>query len=323
MPALVRGERGTRGDVATTRVCRARAPRAKPTPGRGLLVGTRIVDRNFKMPKEKLKFDDLVSLVHWRLNPPAAADRRKKRADFDDEAEPTESLPDRVKLPVTTVLPGMMQILAVQAPKYRLEIVKLIESQASRRRGGDRGPCPALALFDAEPEVRTAALGALKREAAAQYGSKLLEGLRYPWPVVAERAAEAIVALDRTGLVPRLVEFLDEPRSRRPDRGRGGDQVPRRSRGGEDQPSPQLHPVPRDVGPERFPQFARPDRSDPGHRRAAAADDVAGLLRSGTPIVIANETYLRQDFSVMLAVENADPWPKMQAASTSSSARAC
>jgi hypothetical protein len=48
------------------------------------------------------------------------------------------------------------------------------------------------------------------------YTDILVQGLRYPWPAVAQRAARAVVKLERADLVPELVAFLDEPDPRAP-----------------------------------------------------------------------------------------------------------
>ena len=57
---------------------------------------------------------------------------------------------------------------------------------------------------------------ALGKRPAKETDALLFAGLRYPWPVVAKNAAAVIVALKRTDLVPRLVDFLDEPDPRAP-----------------------------------------------------------------------------------------------------------
>ena len=73
-----------------------------------------------------------------------------------------------------------------------------------------------LAIFSAEDEVRQAALDALKVRRERDYTAILVQGLRYPLPVVARRAADVLVKLERTDLVTRLVDLLDEPDPRAP-----------------------------------------------------------------------------------------------------------
>ena len=43
-----------------------------------------------------------------------------------------------------------------------------------------------------------------------------MKGLRYPWPAVARRSADAVAKLGRTDLAPQLVALLDEPDPRAP-----------------------------------------------------------------------------------------------------------
>ena len=97
---------------------------------------------------------------------------------------------------------------------------------SGRRRGRDRrtGPDGPVRRRCRCPRVRS--LGAPVREPAAKYERKLLDGLRYPLPVVAERAAQAIVALDRVELAPKLVKLLDEPDPSAPrERDESGEKV--------------------------------------------------------------------------------------------------
>jgi hypothetical protein len=246
----------------------------------------------------QVEFNDIHRVVHMNLH-----HSRKK-----------SELPERSKLPASAVVPGMMQIFAVLEPKYRLQTIQLIESLPA----GDSVAVDALvrmALFDAEAEVRAAALHALQREAGSQYDPKLLEGLRYPWPIIAERAADAIVVLKRTELLPKLVDFLDEP----------------------DPAGPieiEEHGV-KTLAVREVVKFNHNKNCVLCHSTTPANNfgSIIGLtarippselklppltsLRyydeaSRFPTIHADETYLRQDFSLLLPVEKADPWPKMQ-----------
>ena len=60
-----------------------------------------------------------------------------------------------------------------------------------------------------DPDVRRAAVTALSRRPAREYDDALVAGLRYPWPAVADHAAEALVALDLRDAVPKLIVQLD------------------------------------------------------------------------------------------------------------------
>jgi len=132
--------------------------------------------------------------------------------------------------------------------------------------------------------------------------------LRHPWPVAAEHAAEALTALGDSNVVPQLRQLLDAP----------------------DPSLPVVIP-----GTGKLPQV--PELVRLNHLRScfvchaistSPLDKVRGLVptpgtqlplayyaeraRSSGPFVRADVTYLRQDFSVMLPVEKAQPWPSQQ-----------
>src|SRR5262245_5569429 len=65
------------------------------------------------------------------------------------------------------------------------------------------------ALFDLNAEVRLAAVVALLDRPVFEYEDVLIAGLRYPWAAAADQAAEALVALNLRGAVPKLVPLLD------------------------------------------------------------------------------------------------------------------
>ena len=76
------------------------------------------------------------------------------------------------------------------------------------------------AVFDLNPALRKIAQAALAKRPREEYQQVLLNGLRYPWPAVAEHAAEALVALGRREAVPDLVRLLDQPSPAAPIRRR-------------------------------------------------------------------------------------------------------
>ena len=73
-----------------------------------------------------------------------------------------------------------------------------------------------IALFDTDPDVRRVAILSLSKRRAEEYLEPLLRGFEYPWPAVAEHAAEALAALKRVESVPALVAMLDAPDARAP-----------------------------------------------------------------------------------------------------------
>ena len=69
------------------------------------------------------------------------------------------------------------------------------------------------AKFDLRPEVRFSATLALKDFPAEKYRNVLLKGFEYPWYVVAQHSAEALVRLEDKQAVPDLVELLKRHKS--------------------------------------------------------------------------------------------------------------
>jgi hypothetical protein len=203
---------------------------------------------------------------------------------------------------------ALMQILAPEAPPYRLGLVKYLAAvqhpEATRA-------LARLAVFSAEDEVRLAAVNALLARRERNYTDVLLSGLHYPWPRVARNAADAIVRLKRDDLMPQLVALLEEPDPRTP-------QV-------QEVDSKQVTVVK---------ELVRINH----HRNCAMchAPGINGevtdqtLLTAGVPLpneplvasyrrtqrretlVRIDMTYLRQDFSILQPVADAKPWPEMQ-----------
>ncbi len=162
--------------------------------------------------------------------------------------------------------------------------------------------------------MRQAAIDALKVRRERDYTEILVQGMRYPWPAVAKRAADAVVKLERNDLLPQLVAMLDEadPRS----------------------------PVMKEVNEKKVPVVREMVRINhhrnclmchaPGNTDTVGAETLAvavptpdqllnppsgGYQQSGSSpdlLVRLDVTYLRQDFSMMQAVADAAPWPEMQ-----------
>jgi hypothetical protein len=199
-------------------------------------------------------------------------------------------------------LATLLQMLQVEDAEMRLLLVREL---AKMKSAGATAALAKRALVDLSPEVRKAAVAALQKRFANQYVPVLLQGLRYPWPPVADHAADALLTLKPEGVTPKLVDLLDQP----------------------DPSTPVLDkrtnkPVVREL--VRL-----------NHLRncllchAPSANQNDGLVRGlvptpGQPLprlyyasqtgnfVRADITFLRQDFSVNLTVPEANPWPKEQ-----------
>ena len=139
-----------------------------------------------------------------------------------------------------------------------------------------------------------------------------MSGLRYPWPTVAKRAAEAIIKLERKDLLPQLIDVLEEPDPR----------------------APVMHEV-KDTRVPVVRELVRVNHHcscllchAPGNSGKVSGNALtAGVPVPGQPLtppsggynnsqpeilVRVDVTYLRQDFSVMQPVVDANPWPERQ-----------
>jgi HEAT repeat protein len=105
-------------------------------------------------------------------------------------------------------IPALMQQLTPEDERLRLMLVALLAEVS------DRQASLALAnraAFDLSPDVRGAAIDALKDRPRSEYRQVFLRALRYPWAPAADHAAEALVALNDRAAVPMLVRMLREP----------------------------------------------------------------------------------------------------------------
>lgn len=223
---------------------------------------------------------------------------RNARIKLADDVEPAR-------------LAAMMQICTPASESLKLAMTKYLtmvshpeSSQALAK----------VILFSEENEVRASAINALKARREKDYSDILLQGLRYPWPAVAQRAADALVKLERIDLVPQLIDVLDDPDPRAPVAKKVGAKDVRVVRelvrinhhrnclmchapGGDAIGSP-------DVLTAEVPDPSQPlpSLSEGGYGNQGIPDNLVRI----------DVTYLRQDFSVMLPVKNAAPWPEMQ-----------
>jgi hypothetical protein len=100
----------------------------------------------------------------------------------------------------------LRQLLIAEHKNVRLVLVDLLSNIEGRLASmvlAER------AVFDLDGEVRVAALMALSKRPVGDYESALIAGLRYPWPAMADHAAEALVALNLKSAVPKLATLLD------------------------------------------------------------------------------------------------------------------
>jgi len=110
-------------------------------------------------------------------------------------------------------LPTLLQMLMAENGDTRPVLIEVL----SGIKGKDASIALAQrALFDLSPEIREKAVQALARRPAAEYQHILLVGMRWPWPAVADHAAEAIAALELKALAPEVLQLLRDQDPRLP-----------------------------------------------------------------------------------------------------------
>jgi hypothetical protein len=268
-----------------------------PAVGSGLGVVTGGVNLTFTgtVPSERV-----LPAKFWEHYASACAQEDKQVSAVDRARQETVLL---------ARLAALMQVLAPESPDLRLGLVKYLAavSHVEATRALAR-----LAIFSEEDEVRLAAVAALKVRRERDYTDILLAGLRYPWPAVAGRAAEAVAKLERTDLVPQLVELLAEADPRAPvaktANGRHVHEARELVRVNHHRNCLLCHAPGNTAGvsPETL-TAAVPVPSDP----LPSSSD--GYQTNSPDLSVRMDvTYLRQDFSLMQAVADASPWPEMQ-----------
>jgi hypothetical protein len=165
------------------------------------------------------------------------------------------------------------------------------------------------AVFDTDAANRSDAIRALIGRDRTVVTEQLAKYLRYPWLPAVQHACEAIVALDGTKAIPALLaaKALPDPDApyevRLPDRA-GGVFRQELVRVNHARNCLLCH-APSQVSKEPL-QAAIPDPErelpSPGSR----------AYYSGSELIAASTTYLRQDFSAMQPVESPGLWPARQ-----------
>jgi HEAT repeat protein len=204
-------------------------------------------------------------------------------------------------------VPALLQLLQAENRPVRRVLVELLAQIPGKR------PTAALAvraLVDLSPEVREAAVQALRDRPREEYEPVLLSGFLYPWSPVADHAAEALVALRDKEAVPGLVKVLEAPDPNRCFTVKEGKKdvpvVQELVRVNHLSNCMLCHP----------PSFARTDLvrgavPTPGQPLPAPATAPSYYERGGA-FVHADVTYLRQDFSVVQTVPEHGAWPANQ-----------
>jgi hypothetical protein len=221
----------------------------------------------------------------------------------------------------TDGVPALQQILPVENKHIRL---RLVDYLSDLNKATDVEATQALvnrAIFDLDPEVRYAALAALRDRPKEQYRPALSKALQYPWLPVARNASQAVMALKVKEMIPELVALLDKFEPGAPFAAKGDDgkekMVVRElvrvnhhrncmlchapvSAALTNEEQRALRSVP--VGPTPTPKEPLPPSSS----------TVYYTPRNGITLVRADITYLRQDFSLRQAVKDHGKWSELQ-----------
>jgi DNA-binding beta-propeller fold protein YncE len=203
-------------------------------------------------------------------------------------------------------IPALLQLLMVENEAIRL----LLVDQLAHIEGPRASVALAQrALFDTSADVRKEALEALSQRPVEEYLPALLEGFHYPWPAVADHAAEAIVSLQLCEAVPTLLRLLDQPDPQAPylRPGKDGHFIREMVRVNHLHNCLMCHAPSFNAG-DRLRGFIPPtDQPLPNpFSREAYQRRLPGQF------VRADVTYLEQDFSVPLRVKNPGKWPDQQ-----------
>jgi hypothetical protein len=235
------------------------------------------------------------------------AARSREKQDFESPSRQYERARQYVKVLEAAGpkgregrVPGLEQMLQGDSLPARLCLVKQLAET-----GGEQATAALarLAAFDLSAEVRGAAAAALKGRPREEARPVLLAALRYPWPPVADNAADALTELTDRDAAPDLVRLLDRPDPRAPQlTGEGKWVRPQLVRVNHLRNCLLCHAPSTDKA-----DLVRAPVPTPGEPLPVVYYD-----RSKGPAVRADVTYLRQDFSALQPVDNADPWPALQ-----------
>jgi len=215
----------------------------------------------------------------------------------------------------TNTDPGIAALTQMIAPERAALRKTLVQRLVQSNRPDATRALARAAVFDRDSDVRDLAIAQLKNrpgEPSKETTEILLHGLRYPMVNVAKQASLAVLALDRKDLLPELVAMLDEPAPGDPvadAKDKNACTVREVVRINHHRNCLLCHPPSGTGQPVEVPGVI----PTPGLPFAPSASEAYGSAQSmGDPMVRADTTYLRQDFSMMMPVANAAPWPEMQ-----------
>jgi hypothetical protein len=207
------------------------------------------------------------------------------------------------------------QILATEAHSVHVGLVEWLARCTTTDRGLQRSTVALarLAVFAQNEELRRLARAALLKRDTQLADTLLKDALRFPWPTVAQNAAETVVALRRTDLAGELVMMLEVPDPRAPvHHNVSGKKVPvvrELVRVNHLRNCLLCHPPGSSSNQTNDKSGPTGEIPIPGK---PLPSDGYGTSPSPDLLVRADITYLRPDFSVNLTVAQAEPWPAAQ-----------
>lgn len=205
--------------------------------------------------------------------------------------------------------PGWVQMLQVENAAVRKLLVECLARSPARQCTRDLA---RFAATDLSPEVRQTARTGLRTRPAAEYRPVLVGYLNYPWAPVAENAAEALIELRPERTVPDLLALLREPDVTWPKTveidGQPRTVLPELVRINHLRNCALCHPTAIDT-----PAVVRGPVPDPARTLAGTSPGAAYYDTPQDPLFVrAEETYLRQDFSLVQKVGSRGNWPEDQ-----------
>ncbi len=228
-----------------------------------------------------------------------------------DDSMPLTRMKEQQEHVVPARLAAMTQICAPTSDSMKLALARYLASVSSVE---STHALVKTILFTPEENARDVAIAALKARRDTDYSEALLQGFRYPWPEVAKRTADALVKLNRKDLIPAIIGELDGADPRAPfDVVKDSKSMPtvrELVRINHHRNCLMCHAPGENAANDEnvltaevpLPNQSLPSFNGNGYRNQGFAQ----LL------VRIDVTYLRQDFSVMLPVADAAPWPEMQ-----------
>jgi hypothetical protein len=240
--------------------------------------------------------------------------------DFSDNGQMKEvakMLHQQGAIPAAVRVAALWQMIMGESAGNRLELVKYLDG---RPHHVDVARALAkMAVFCEEERIRSAAIDALKTRRQQDYADILVNGLSYPWPAVAERASATIARLGRVDLVPQLKKVLEKPDPRAPEtrlvNGKPKTFVRELVRMNHVQNCMLCHaPAAPGIRQDDVALAEQTLEDDSTVQIPIPGEAITQYYGRAIPdlLVRFDVTYLRQDFSVALPVEKADPWPRMQ-----------